>query len=479
MSDSMDEDISEEAAAPLQEELTCPVCRLIFTDPVLLRCTHSFCRECLQRSFQFNKKCPVCRESFEEDQAIANRALRSACETFLKQANAWRPNQNHNRPSEDICNLHLKPLELYCEKDEEPVCVDCVTLHSMHRLLSLKDGAPLCKKELGFKVQIFEKKVESYKKTTHKFSNAVEYIKYQAGEAEKQIKAEFERLHEALTKEEVMRLNALAAEEEEKIAAIQKLITRTNKDIASLKELIDTLKKEMGNEDLPLLRNFQNLKRKTEWTRDEPRLPSKALLDMGTHVGALSFKIWKNMQANVKYYPVVLNPNTASPWLSLSPDLTSVKESAERLTAPDNPERFDPCVFVLGAEGYTSGKHRWDVIVGDNPKWIVGVCKESVARKKKFTVSSNRGVWSIGLSKGVYTAMTNDRTELQVQQRPERIRIKLNIDKGEVSFWDGGTATHLVTFTAKFEEMMFPIFGPGLHTKPMVLAPGKMAVHTS
>lgn len=474
MAESMDEDMEE--TLPLQQDLTCPVCQGIFRDPVLLPCTHSFCRECLQKSWQFNKKCPVCREEFEERQAIANRALNDACDSFLKQSHL---RASQKRPSEDTCNLHLKPLELYCEKDEAPVCVDCVTLHSTHRLLPLKDGAPLCKRELGFKVQIFEKKVESYKKMTHKLSNAKGYIKYQAEQAEKQIKAEFERLHKALVTEEVLRLKALATEEEEKTATIQELIDSTKKDITALKELIDSLKKEMGNEDLPLLRNFQDLKRKAQWTREDPRLCDDSLLDMGKHVGALSFNIWKSMQAHVKYYSVMLNPNTASPWLSLNADLTSVKESAERLTAPDNPERFDPCVFVLGAEGYTSGKHRWDVIVGDNPKWIVGVCKESVARKKKFTVSTSRGVWSIALSKGVYSVLTPERTELQVQQRPEKIRIKLNLDKGEVSFWDGGTAKHLVTLTHKFDERIFPIFGPGLHSTPMILAPGKIAVHTS
>lgn len=76
----------------------------------------------------------------------------------------------------------------------------------------------------------------------------------QAGQAEKLIKEEFERLHELLTTEENQRLAALAAEEEEKIAAVHELITKTNNDIVSLKELIDTLKKEMGNEDLPLLK---------------------------------------------------------------------------------------------------------------------------------------------------------------------------------------------------------------------------------
>lgn len=177
--------------------------------------------------------------------------------------------------------------------------------------------------------------------------------------------------------------------------------------------------------------------------------------------------------------PVVFDPNTVSPWLHLNDDLTSVNENSERLTSPDNPERFDPCVFVLGAEGYTSGKHKWEVVVGANPSWIVGVCKKTVARKKKFTVSTNRGVWCIGLSKGVYTAFTNERTELQVQERPERIRIKLNMDKGEVSFWDGGTAKHLITLTHKFDEEIFPFFGPGLHSEPVTLVQGKIAVHTS
>ncbi|KAF7659235.1 hypothetical protein LDENG_00000760 [Lucifuga dentata] len=474
MAECMDEDMSEDPI-PLQKDLTCPVCKSIYRDPVLLRCTHSFCRECLQRSLQFSRICPVCRQEFEETEPISNRALRDACETF--QNRTWRLPQK--RSSEDLCHRHQRELELYCENHEEPECVDCVAMHGTHTVHRLRDGASICQKQLNFKVQILEKKVQSYKKMMHKLNNTVEHIKYQAGQAEKQIRAEFVRLHERLTIDEALRLKALADEEEQKIAALEDLIVKTKKDITTLAELTDSIKREMGNEDLPLVRNFQNLKQRAQWIHEDPRLPDDSLLNMGKHVGSLRFNIWKNLQAHVNYNLVVLDPNTASPWLSINADLTSVKESSERQNAPENPERFDPCVFVLGAEGFTSGKHRWDVIVGDNPKWIVGVCKESVVRKKKFTVSTSRGVLSIGLSKGVYTALTDERTELEVQQRPERIRVKLNIDKGEVSFWDGGTATHLVTLTHKFDEKIFPIFGPGLHTTSMILAPGKVAVHTS
>lgn len=57
-----------------------------------------------------------------------------------------------------------------------------------------------------------------------------------------------------LVTEEALRLKALSTEEEQKIAAIQEMISNTEKDVVALNELIETLKKEMGNEDLPLLR---------------------------------------------------------------------------------------------------------------------------------------------------------------------------------------------------------------------------------
>lgn len=64
-----------------------------------------------------------------------------------------------------------------------------------------------------------------------------------------------------LTAEEAMRLKALSDEEGEKIAGIQKQIESTEKDVVAMKELIDTIKKEMGNEDLPLLRVKKNKKK--------------------------------------------------------------------------------------------------------------------------------------------------------------------------------------------------------------------------
>uniref|UniRef100_H3C0T2 Tripartite motif containing 35-28 n=1 Tax=Tetraodon nigroviridis TaxID=99883 RepID=H3C0T2_TETNG len=453
MAESMEQDVSEEL---FHQEMTCSVCRDIFKDPWVLPCSHSFCQECLQGSVNpRGRRCPLCRESFVEGRAVPNRVLSDICRAYKTY-----PLPGIQKPDgEAVCKLHMKPLELYCEKDEQPVCVECVTMHNTHTLWPLKDAVPLC--ALEQKIQIFERKVTSYQTLTQNLDNTVDYIKNQASEAEKQIQVEFKKLRDALLTEERLRLSELAQEEEQKIAAVQKLTKNVNQDISDLKKLIVSVKKEIGNEDLRLLQKVAFI--------------IKIALVSVSEFPGFEKKFFPHWISN----PVVFDPNTASPWLSLDADLTAVKESHEPLITPDNPERFDPCGFVLGAEGYTSGKHRWDVMVRDCPSWVVGVCKEAVARKKKFTLSPSRGVWCIGLSKGVCTAFTNERMALQVQQRLERIRIKLDMDKGEVSFWDGESATHLVTLQHNFNVKIFPFFGPGVHSTSMILVPGKITMHTS
>ncbi len=71
---------------------------------------------------------------------------------------------------------------------------------------------------------------------------------------------------------------------------------------------------------------------------------------------------------------------------------------------PKNPERFDHFVFVLGSNGFTSGCHSWEVDVGQNNDWVIGVVKASVARKGKISGCLEGGFWTIALSDGKYTA---------------------------------------------------------------------------
>ncbi|CAM2101788.1 unnamed protein product [Caretta caretta] len=78
---------------------------------------------------------------------------------------------------------------------------------------------------------------------------------------------------------------------------------------------------------------------------------------------------------------VTLDPNTAHPELVLSEDQKSVRRGDTWQDLPNNPERFDTELCVLGCEGVTSGRHCWEVEVGDGQYWAVEVARESVRRK--------------------------------------------------------------------------------------------------
>lgn len=146
MAEALEEAMEEGPAdprRPLQQDLTCSVCRGLFRDPLVLPCTHSFCRECLQKSTRFSgEQCPLCREKFTAGQEIPNRALSQVCQTFARYP---PPGSLEGPGSEAGCDVHLKPLLLYCEKDEQPLCVDCVAQHNTHKLWPLTEAVPICK----------------------------------------------------------------------------------------------------------------------------------------------------------------------------------------------------------------------------------------------------------------------------------------------------------------------------------------------
>uniref|UniRef100_A0A8C0GWC4 B30.2/SPRY domain-containing protein n=1 Tax=Chelonoidis abingdonii TaxID=106734 RepID=A0A8C0GWC4_CHEAB len=143
---------------------------------------------------------------------------------------------------------------------------------------------------------------------------------------------------------------------------------------------------------------------------------------------------------------VTLDPDTAHPQLVLSEDRKSVRWGDTRQRLPNNPERFDTALCVLGCAGYTSGRHCWEVEVGAGRFWAVGVARESLRRKGWISHNPEGGIWAVERLGGQFQALTSPVTSLPLSRVPSRMRVCLDCDRGQVTFIDAGDEAPIVTF---------------------------------
>lgn len=443
--------------ASLQDDLSCIICHDIFKHPVLLPCSHSFCRVCLQNWFQQkpSKLCPVCRKEVPQSDPPLNLALKNLCEDFV-----LRGNQHRSAGSEDLCGLHSEKLKLFCLDHKEPVCVVCKDSksHANHKLRPIDEAADEHKEELLALLGPVREKLKVSKKVKENCDETSEHIKVQAQRTETQIRLEFERLRQFLRDEEEAKIAALREETEQKSQVMVQKIAGLNRDIATFSDTIRATEEKLLSQDVSFLHNYKASVKKIQlcFLIDDPEPVPGALIDEAKHLSNLSYNIWNKMKETVSYTPLTLDPNTAHPDLTLSEDLTALR-CGKKQKLPKNPERFASSTSVLGSEGFDSGSHTWEVEVGDSPSWEVGVATESFRRWGES--GEQQGLWKVAFLGDEYAASASPVPDTGVTlKKIQKIRVHLNWSRGKLVFSDPDTGAYIHTFRATFTEKLFPYF---------------------
>ncbi|XP_067313832.1 nuclear factor 7, brain-like [Pseudorasbora parva] len=438
------------------EDPTCPICLEIFKVPVFLSCSHSICKECLQQFWKTQKtqECPVCRRRSSKSEPPVNLTLKNLCESLIKERNERRSSE-----SEEICSLHSEKLKLFCLEDKQPVCLVCIVSekHTKHTFRPFSEVVSTYKEEFNTALTSLQNKLKHGEEMKGECDKTIKHIESQAEHTERQIKEEFEKLHQFLRDEEEATITALREEEEQKKQRMKEKLEEMNTHISALSHTIRDMEEMMKANDASFLKNFNASMERVQIPQPDPRMSSGALIDVSRYLGNLRSRVWKKMLETVQHTPLTLDPNTANPRLTLSSDLTSVSFSDGDKTLPDNAERFDRSLCVLGSEGFNSGTHCWDVEVGDSTGWGLGITTASSQRKGLDFFKSN--VWRVWHWNSKYCSQSPDQpdTAFPVKVNPQCVRVQLDYDRGTVSFSDPVTNTHLLTFRTSFTETVFPI----------------------
>lgn len=146
--------VSSRSGSMLEDELSCPVCCEIFREPVVLKCSHSFCRACLHQFWTKKKarrECPICRRKCSLTEPTVSLALKNVADTFLREQER-RTAGSGSGPggtgqeagaAEERCVTHGEVVKLFCMDDLEVMCCVCHTSkkHQGHKVCPLEEGA--------------------------------------------------------------------------------------------------------------------------------------------------------------------------------------------------------------------------------------------------------------------------------------------------------------------------------------------------
>ncbi|XP_036169203.1 E3 ubiquitin-protein ligase TRIM41 isoform X2 [Myotis myotis] len=404
--------------------------------------------------------CPQCRKSFPRRSFRPNLQLANMVQVIRQMHPA--PGRGGRGGEQGVCPKHQEALKLFCEVDEEAICVVCreSRSHKQHSVVPL------------------EEVVQEYKSQMKSELAAVA--------------SEFGRLTRFLAEEQAGLERRLREMHEAQLGRAGAAASLLAEQAAQLSRLLNEAQERSQQGGLRLLKDIkETFNRCEEIQLQPPEIWSPDPCQPHSHdflTDAIVRKM-SRMFCQAARVDLTLDPDTAHPALMLSPDRRGVRLAERRQEVADHSKCFSADCCVLGAQGFRSGRHYWEVEVGGRRGWAVGAARESSRHREKVgsggssvgigDASSSsrhhhrrrrlhlppqpllqREVWCVGTNGKRYQAQSStEQTLLSPSERPRRFGVYLDYEAGRLGFYNAETLAHVHTFSAAFlGERVFPFF---------------------
>ncbi|XP_045695455.1 tripartite motif-containing protein 5-like isoform X2 [Phyllostomus hastatus] len=436
--------------ANIKEEVTCPICLELLTEPLSLDCRHTFCQACITAnskeimiSQEGESSCPVCQISYQPGNLQPNWHVAN----IVKKLKEVKLNPEEEQKT-DLCEHHGEKLLLFCKEDGKFICWLCERSQE-HR---------------GHHTFLMEEVVQEYKE---KLQAALDRLRAEQQKAEK--------LKDDITVERA----SWEAESE--------LVQQSQ----SLKELISDLEHRLQGSTMKMLQDVNGImERSKTFTLKKPKTVSKNQRRV-FQVPDLSemLQVFNGLRDMRCYWVhMTLDPLRKKSNVVISANRREVRcvlDCNAKRNQKDTHQKENYDIYaVLGLPAITSGKHYWEVDVSQKHAWVLGVCGETWPDwnmpfvKKGKNYEPKYGYWVIALnSQFEYNAFEQSlfscppKVTLKLTVPPNCIGVFLDYEAGTVSFLNVTNHGFLIYkfFSCSFSHKIYPYFNPMNCTGPMTV----------
>ncbi|XP_053528074.1 tripartite motif-containing protein 5-like isoform X2 [Artibeus jamaicensis] len=474
----------------MKEEVTCPICLELLTEPMSLDCGHTFCQTCISANKESmvsegESRCPVCRIRYQPGNLRPNRHVANIVEMLRK--TKLSPEEEQKT---DLCERHGEKLLLFCKEDGKFICWLCERSqeHRDHHTFLIEEVAREYKNQIKSEIQSAQDC--------------------------------FKKMRDVLYSKEQEEVQKLEKEKRDIFSDLEQSESEQVQQTLLLSDLISELEHRLQGSTMKMLQDVNGiLERSQTFTLKRPKIFSKEqrrVFQVPDLNGML--QVFDELADVRRYWDhITLDPPTDRRNVAISADLRQV-----RYEYHCNPQVQHDFSFILGnhenrchQEGnngvvgvpsITSGKHYWEVDVSNKRTWILGVCSQKspslnllyelngmfVRRKVHisplFTLRTlvttpapkGDGYWVIQLVNGCeYNALTKFsfsdvfKVTLNPTVPPHRVGVFLDYDACTVSFYNITNHGFLIYkfSSCSFSQEMYPYFSPMTCDVPMTLCP--------